>query len=150
MADALRLPAVDEEARPFWEGARRGELRVQQCPDTGRLLFPPRARSPWGDRRRPGWTRVCGRGRIWSFAVPHPPLLPPFDALAPYVVVLVALEEDARVRLVGNLVARPGGSIGEVQPAAVTIGAPVRVVFEPITEEVHLPCWQLDPAPPGS
>jgi uncharacterized OB-fold protein len=150
MADALRLPAVDEETRPFWEGARRGELRVQQCPDTGRLLFPPRTRSPWGDRRPPAWTRVSGRGRIWSFAVPHPPLLPPFEALAPYVVVLVALEEDARVRLVGNLVARPGGSIGEVQPAAVTISAPVRVVFERITDEVHLPRWQLDVARPGS
>jgi uncharacterized OB-fold protein len=137
----LLLPAVDEVNEPFWEGARRGELRVQQCAETGRLIFPPRPMSPWSPHTEPTWTRVSGRGTIWSFVVPHPPLLPQFAALAPYNVILVALDEDPRVRLVGNLVTSGGGAINEVDPRAIEIGAPVRVVFERVSDEFHLPRW---------
>ena len=143
-AGALLLPAIDEDAGPFWEGARRGELRVQQCPETGRLLFPPRARSPFAPHREPRWVTVSGRGAIWSFAVPHPPLLPPFAELAPYPVIAVALEADPRVRLVGNLLARRGGAINEVDAATIEIGARVRAVFERVSDEIHLPRWILD------
>ena len=143
MSDSVAplLPVFDEYAAPFFEGARRGVLRVQRCPDTRRLLFPPRARSPFGRRREPEWSAVSGRGAIWSFAVPHPPLLPPFDALARYAVIVVALDEDPRVRMVGNLLAREGGRLDEVDPATIEIGAAVRVVFEPVTEEIVLPRW---------
>jgi uncharacterized OB-fold protein len=137
----LLLPAVDEVNEPFWEGARRGELRVQQCAETGRLIFPPRPMSPWSPHTEPTWTRVSGRGTIWSFVVPHPPLLPPFAALAPYNVILVALDEDPRVRLVGNLVRSAAGAINEIDPRAIEIGAPVRVVFERVSDEFHLPRW---------
>jgi uncharacterized OB-fold protein len=141
MDTGMLLPPVDEENAPFWEGARRGELRVQRCPDTGRLLFPPRTRSPWAGRRPPEWVAVSGRGRVWSFVVPHPPLLPAYAELAPYNVVLVALEEDPGIRLIGNLVASPGGSIGEVDPGSIEIDMPVRVVFDPVTDAIHLPRW---------
>ena len=141
MSGDLLLPAVDEVNEPFWEGARRGELRVQQCAETGRLIFPPRPMSPWSPHTEPTWTRVSGRGTIWSFVVPHPPLLPQFAALAPYNVILVALDEDPRVRLVGNLVTSAGGAINEVDPRAIEIGAPVRVVFERVSDEFQLPRW---------
>jgi len=145
VADAWLLPAVGEDDGPFWEGARIGELRVQQCPGTGRLLFPPRARSPWAPHLEPSWVRVSGRGSIWSFAVPHPPLLPPFAELAPYNVVVVALEEDPRVRLVGNLVSRAGGALNEIEPCSIEIGARVRVGFERVSDAIHLPRWIADP-----
>jgi uncharacterized OB-fold protein len=135
------LPEIDDDNRPFWEGALRGELRVQRCAETGRLIFPPRPMSPFGPHTRPEWTTVSGRGSIWSFVVPHPPLLPQFGALAPYNVVVVALEEDPRIRLVGNLVAREGGGINEVDPTHIEIGAPVRVVFERVSDDVALPRW---------
>jgi uncharacterized OB-fold protein len=101
--------------------------------------------SPFAPRRGPAWSAVSGRGAIWSFAVPHPPLLEPFAALAPYAVILVALEEDPRVRLVGNLVARPGGSIAEVPPGSIAIGARVRVAFERVSDAIALPRWVLAP-----
>jgi uncharacterized OB-fold protein len=135
------LPAVDVHAEPFWEGCRRGELRVQRCAATGRLLFPPRPMSPWAPHTPPEWTTVSGRGTIWSFVVPHPPLLPAFAALAPYNVIAVALDEDPRVRFVGNLVARAGGAINEIDPRSIEIGAPVRAVFERVSDEIHLPRW---------
>ncbi|HEM45991.1 MAG TPA: hypothetical protein ENO23_02995 [Alphaproteobacteria bacterium] len=141
MTEDLLLPPIDEENAPFWEGARRGELLVQRCADTGRLLFPPRLRSPFGARRTPDWVAVSGRGTIWSFVIPHPPLLPAYASVAPYNVVLVALEEDPRVRMVGNLVPAAGASIGEIDGATIEIGEPVRVVFEPVTDEIHMPRW---------
>jgi uncharacterized OB-fold protein len=137
------LPPMSQDAEPFWAGTRAGELRVPRCPETGRLFFPPRPRSPFAPRRAPEWATVSGRGTIWSFVVPHPPLLPPFSELAPYNVIAVALDEEPIVRLVGNLVAREGGSIAEIDPATIRIGAPVRVVFERVSEAVVLPRWLL-------
>jgi len=141
VADDVMLPAIGDDSAPFWEGCRRGELRVQRCAETGRLIFPPRPMSPWGPHSEPTWTRVSGRGSIWSFAVPHPPLLPQFAELAPYNVILVALDEDPTIRMIGNLVAREGGAIDEIDPASIEIGTPVRAVFERVTEEIAMPRW---------
>ena len=137
------LPWIDEDARPFWEGTLCGELRIPRCAATGRLFFPPRPTSPWAPHVPPGWTTVSGRGTVWSFVVPHPPLLPEFAALAPYNVIVVALDEDPTIRLVGNLVPREGAAINEVDPATIRIGARVRVVFERASDEVALPRWVL-------
>jgi uncharacterized OB-fold protein len=137
------VPPIDAHAAPFFEGCRRGELRMQQCSATGRLIFPPRPLSPWAPRAKPTWTRVSGRGTIWSFVVPHPPLLAPFDALAPYNVILVALDEDPTVRLVGNLLPGAGARIGDFDPAAIRIGARVRAVFERVSDDITLPRWVL-------
>lgn len=135
------LPPIDDVSRPFFEGALAGELRIPCCPETGRLFFPPREASPFAPHRPHGWQRVSGRGTIWSFVVPHPPLLPYYAERAPYVVVAVALEEEPSVRLVGNLLAAEGGPIEAVGAEEVAIGAPVRAVFEPVAPEIVLVRW---------
>jgi uncharacterized OB-fold protein len=122
-------PLLAEEALPHWEGTRDGRLVVQRCPDTGRLIWPPRPMSPFGSRRKPEWVGVSGRGRIWSFVVPHPPLLPGFTEVAPYNVILVELDEDPTIRVVGNLLAHEGAALDSVDPSTIEIGAPVRAVF---------------------
>lgn len=141
MGDEILLPWIDEDSEPFWAGARNGELRMQQCSETGRLIFPPRPMSPWAPHAKPGWTTVSGRGTVWSVVIPHPPLLPQFAKLAPYNVILVALDEDPAVRLVGNLLDHEGGAINEVDPRTIEIGTPVRVVFERLSEAISLPRW---------
>ena len=57
--------------------------------------------------------------------------------------IIVALDEDPTIRLVGNLVASENGAINEVDPASIEIGAPVRVVFQRANEEIALPRWML-------
>jgi uncharacterized OB-fold protein len=145
VTDGPLLPSIVDENRPFWEGARQGELRVQRCRETGRLIFPPRLRSPWAPEPgvEPEWTAVSGRGTLWSYVVPHPPLLPYYAERAPYNVILVALAEDPTIRMVGNLVAGEGAGIDSVDPASIEIGAALRVVFERIDDEIHLPRWVL-------
>jgi uncharacterized OB-fold protein len=137
------MPRIDETNGFFWEGTRQGELRVQRCSESGRLIFPPRVRSPWSRTGETEWVVVSGRGTLWSFVLPHPPLIPQFSDLAPYNVILVALDEDPAVRMVGNLVSGPGAAINSVDPEAIAIGAGVQVVFEAVSEEVHMPRWVL-------
>ena len=141
METGFLLPDVDDDdAAPFWQGTARGELLVQMCEGCGRRRMPPRPMCPACRSLRSRWTPLSGRGTIWSFVVAHPPLLPAYQQLAPYNVITVALDDDPRLRLVGNLVARPDGPINEVDPVTIRIGEPVRVVFQPV-EDVWLPRW---------
>jgi uncharacterized OB-fold protein len=96
----------------------------------------PHCRSPAVE-----WRLMSGRGRIWSYVVPHPPLLPGYADLAPYNVIVVELAEDPALRMIGNLVASADGEINEVDPATIEIGAAVRAVFPRVAPDLALPRW---------
>jgi uncharacterized OB-fold protein len=142
MEQVWLLPDLDEEneAAEFWAGCARGELLVQTCAACGKWRMPPRPMCPYCRSTDATWTPTSGRGRIWSFIVPHPPLLPAFMPYAPYNSIVVELEEDPKIRFAGNLVASPEGDINEIDPSTITIGEPVRVVFRQI-DDVFLPRW---------
>ncbi|WP_405437331.1 Zn-ribbon domain-containing OB-fold protein [Streptomyces anulatus] len=131
--DSLLLPVPDEDGAPFWEYAARGELRVQACasPACGELRFPPRPCCPHCGSFESDWQEMSGRGRLWSYVVPHPPLLPAYAEQAPYNAVLVELAEAPHIRLAGNVVASPDAPLNSVDPARLRIGAPVRAAFCP-------------------
>ncbi|MEU5532863.1 OB-fold domain-containing protein [Streptomyces sp. NPDC020362] len=122
-------PVIDTDGAPFWEYAARGELRVQACADCGETRFPPRPCCPHCQSFASEWRPVPGRGRVWSYVVPHPPLLPDYAEQAPYNVVVVELEELPRIRLVGNLVSRAGAPLDSLDPQRIRIGARVQAVF---------------------
>ena len=135
------LPDVDtEDGAPFWAGTARGELLVQACGKCGRWRFPPRPMCPNCRSVETRWEPASGRATIWAFVVPHPPLLPAYAELAPYNVIVVALDEDPTIRMVGNLLASPDGAINEIDPATIEIGEPVTVVFQQ-QEDVTIPRW---------
>ncbi|MFF7448387.1 MULTISPECIES: OB-fold domain-containing protein [unclassified Streptomyces] len=125
----MLTPVVDPEGAPFWHYAAQGELRVQTCADCRAPRFPPRPCCPRCQSFDSGWEKVSGYGRVWSYVVPHPPLLPDYAERAPYNVVVVELDEDPRIRLVGNLVASAGAPLDSVDPGRIRIGARVRAVF---------------------
>jgi uncharacterized OB-fold protein len=143
------VPVADEETEGFWEGTATGELRMQCCGACGRLRHPPRVMCPHCQSTERHWQQVSGRATVWSYVVPHPPLLPAYEGFAPYAVITVSLEEDPALRLVGNLVTAPGGAINEVDPASIVIGEPVRVVFAPRPRpdgsNAFVPEWVRDP-----
>ncbi|MFE3400064.1 Zn-ribbon domain-containing OB-fold protein [Streptomyces anulatus] len=132
--DSLLLPVPDEDGAPFWEYAARGELRVQACasPACGEPRFPPRPCCPHCGSFASHWREMSGRGRLWSYVVPHPPLLPAYAEQAPYNAVLVELAEAPHIRLAGNVVASPDAPLNSVDPARLRIGAPVRAAFCPV------------------
>ncbi|MGW0705700.1 Zn-ribbon domain-containing OB-fold protein [Streptomyces sp. NPDC002643] len=136
----MLTPVVDEDGAPFWEYAAQGELRVQTCADCGEPRFPPRPCCPHCHSFEADWRPMSGRGRIWSYVRPHPPLLPDYAEQAPYTVILVELAEAPRIRLVGNLVTAPDAPLNSTPPDRIRVGARVHVVF---TSE-GLPQWTLE------
>ncbi len=130
----------DPQTRPFWDGCARGELLVQTCSACGRRRMPPRPMCPHCRSLDADWVACSGRGRIWSFVVAHPPLLPAYTAYAPYNVVVVSLEEDENIRFAGSLVVAPDGAPNEIPGESIRIGEPVHVVFASV-EDAVLPRW---------
>ena len=140
-ASGFVLPDLEDPVtRDFWQGTAQGELRVERCGECGRRRMPPRPMCPACQSLEREWEMMSGRGTIWSFVVPHPPLLPAYAELAPYNAIIVSLDEDPSLRFVGNLVTSADGPINEIDPNTIQIGEPVRVVFHQL-EDVHLPRW---------
>ncbi|MGV4985556.1 Zn-ribbon domain-containing OB-fold protein [Streptomyces sp. NRAIS4] len=135
----MLTPVTDTDGAPFWEYAARGELRVQACGDCHEPRFPPRPCCPHCQSFSTEWQLTSGRGRIWSYVVPHPPLLPDYAAQAPYNVVVVELADAPRIRLVGNVVSHAGAPLGSLDPGRLRVGARVHVVFG----DGGLPQWVL-------
>ncbi|MFJ7077725.1 Zn-ribbon domain-containing OB-fold protein [Streptomyces sp. NPDC098781] len=133
-------PVTDPDGAPFWQYAAQGELRVQACADCGEVRFPPRPCCPHCQSFASEWRRVGGSGRVWSYVVPHPPLLPDYAEQAPYNVIVVELTDAPRVRLVGNLVTGPDAPLNSVPPDRIRIGARVQAVFN----GTGLPQWVLE------
>ncbi|MCX4738486.1 Zn-ribbon domain-containing OB-fold protein [Streptomyces antibioticus] len=133
-------PVTDADGAPFWRYAAQGELRVQTCADCAEPRFPPRPCCPHCQSFTSEWRRLSGRGRIWSYVVPHPPLLPDYAAQAPYNVIVVELTDAPRIRLIGNLVPEANAPLGAFPPDRIRIGARVQAVFD----DAGLPRWILE------
>jgi uncharacterized protein len=129
-------PALTQDNRFFFDGAREGKLLIQRCTNCGTLRHPPRPSC--AKCRSFEWDTLTasGRGTVYSYVVNHYPQVPSFDY--PLVVALVELEEGTR--LVANL--------SDVAPSEVTIGLPVVAHFEAFDEELTLPVFR--PATRGS
>jgi len=142
MIEGMPLPVTDDPLdAPFWQATLGGEIVIQRCSSCGRRRFPPCPMCPDCQSLESTWQRMSGEGRIWSFVVPHPPLLPSFAGLAPYNVIVVELADDPSIRLVGNLVTSAAGEINDVDPKTIRIGASVRAVFQQVADDVALIRW---------
>ncbi len=131
-AYAKPLPHPDRDGRPFWEGLREGELRVQRCVGCAAHRWPPREVCHRCRSLESEWVALSGRGRVTSWVRTHQLFMPAFRDDVPYDVVQVALEEDSGLRLMGRLT--PGGV-----PSG---GLRVRARFVTITDEVTLLHWE--------
>jgi uncharacterized OB-fold protein len=143
--EGFLLPAGDEDGAFFWEGTAQGELRIQKCLSCGHLRHPPRPMCPRCHSVQRGFDVLSGRATVWSYVVPHPPLLAPYSDLAPYNVIVVSLDEDPNLRFVGNLVSGVEGALNEIDPESIRIGEPVKAVFKKFSRadgsEQTLPFW---------
>lgn len=122
---------MDDDSRPYWEGASRHELIVLRCRDCGYYVHYPRGQCLRCGAGRLLPTRVSGRGVVLSYTVTHHRAAPGFEDQVPFVVTLVELEEQPGLRIVSNL---PG-----CRPDRVQIGMPVEVIFEDVAPGVTLP-----------
>lgn len=142
MIDTIPTPDTSPAVEgPFWAALGEGRMVMQHCPACRSWMFPARIRCA-SCGRPPEWKAVSGRGRIWSYTRVHPPVLPAFAALAPYPVVVVELEEQRGLRLVGNLIDKVDDPINAVAPDRIAIGVPVEAVIRQING-VPWPAWRI-------
>ncbi len=123
------LPGIDDFQRPFWEAAKRHELVLQRCRKCGSFRYPPGLMCHECLSDDLEWTRVSGRGTVFTWTVFHRAYHPAFAAEVPYAVVAVELEEGPR--MLSNLV--------NCKLEDIRIGMPVVVTFDDASAEISLP-----------
>jgi len=128
----LPSPHITPDARPFWEGAARGELMLQRCTACGHVRFLPAHLCPRCWAEGVAWFAASGRGTVTTFTIVHRAPSAAFAANAPYVVALVDLAEGPR--MMANV-------LGE-GALLCAIGDAVEVIFEQ-RGEVALPQFRL-------
>ena len=120
LPDLERIPDYE---RGFWEGSRNGELRIQQCSGCGLFRHLPMPMCPVCSSLDYGWTRVSGRGFVYSYVIVRHPVHPAIaeKEQVPYNVCMIELEEQEGLRLCSNVL--------NVPPEDVHIDMPVQVAF---------------------
>lgn len=132
------LPKLDDRNRFFWTSGADGRLRFLRCQDCGFYVHPPTPRCPKCLSKDVVPEPVSGRATVATFTINHQPWMPGPEL--PYAVAIVEIVEQPEVRLTTNIVG--------CAPDDVSIGMPVRVVFERHPDEpddVYLPLFEPDP-----
>jgi uncharacterized OB-fold protein len=128
------LPDVDDPImRPFWEGAHEHKLLMQREIAGGNVVWPPKPMY-WKGGGQLAWFEASGRGEIYTYVVAHAPFLPALEHLLPHIMVVVQLDEGARIV----------GYMKNCKPEEMLFGMRVRVVFEDLTDRATLPVWEPD------
>jgi uncharacterized OB-fold protein len=133
MTTSVRVPIIDADSAPFWEGVAGQRLTVQQCDSCARYVFYPRSICPYCRSRELTWRNVSGTGTVYSFTVSRRAPSPEFEELVPYVVALVDLDEG--FRMMSNVVG----------PDALSVqcGSRVAARFEQVADGQLLPVFEL-------
>jgi uncharacterized protein len=125
----LILPQIDDVNRPYWHGAKEGELRLQRCMTCRQLRYPISTVCPNCLSTEYEWEAVSGRGKVYTFGVFRHPYNDSWSDRVPYAVAIVELEEGPFV--ISDLV--------DVSVERVRVGMPVRVHFDAATPDVAVP-----------
>jgi len=102
-----------------------GALCLQRCTDCGAWRQPPRQRCAVCFSPEYAFLPVAGRGRIASYAVSHRSADPYWQAQAPFITLVVELEEGPRV-LAATALGRD----------EISIGLPVEVHTTPLGDDL--------------
>ena len=120
------LPTPDRDSAPWWDALGHHELTLQQCDGCGTLRWPPRELCNRCGSLDWKWVAATGRGTVASWIVNHHPFGAGAGARpAPYVVVLVRLEDQDDILI-------PGGWAGAHDGSDLRVGLPVAAGFEDV------------------
>ena len=140
-ATGFPVPVPDADTQPFWDAASERQLLIPRCRACRWWIWQPKPLCPHCHADAPEWQPVSGRGRIASWTVVRPPVLPVYAQLIPFVILLVELDEG--VRMVGQLVDDDGQLLttdGEAE--GVAMGAPVALRWR-VQDDYTLPVWTI-------
>jgi uncharacterized protein len=121
------VPVPNEEDGQFWEGARRGELRIQHCTSCGMYQHYARFLCSHCGEATLEWITASGLGTVYSFTVIRQNGVPPFRERVPFVVATVDLDEAG---------ARVIAAMPTVVPDRASCGMRVRATFRAASDEI--------------
>ncbi|MES2944802.1 MAG: Zn-ribbon domain-containing OB-fold protein [Pseudomonadota bacterium] len=124
------LPVPSTVSQPFWDSCKAQAMQIQKCGDCGTYAFYPVYICPECASRKLAWTRVSGLGTIHTYTVAAKSVFEEVEG--PVVVALVELQEGAM--MTSNIV--------HADPESIRIGMPVRLCYEPISEDITLPVFE--------
>ena len=120
-------PSPDVLSEPFWRAADQHILVVQRCGACGHWQHPPSPRCHGcGGRDRLEWAPVSGKATLISWTKVLQGLVHGFKQSAPYLNLLVELDEQQGVMMVSDTA---GSALAGWEPEA---GARMRVWFEDV------------------
>ena len=128
---ARTLPVIDRDNEAFWTWGREGRLAIHRCANCDYFVHPPVPFCPRCESRDVAPQAVSGRGRVVTFTINHKPWVP--NLAVPYVLALVAIEEQDDVRLACNIV--------DCAAHEVRIGMEVEVTFVRV-EDLWVPLFR--------
>jgi uncharacterized OB-fold protein len=121
--DGIAVPDTDyPPLKPYFEAARAHEFRLPRCSACDTFNWYPHDACAACGGTDFTWTKMSGRGRLFSWAVVRRALHPPLAVFEPYVSAVIEIEEDPKVRIVTRLL--------DADSESLEIGQPVRVRFE--------------------
>jgi acetyl-CoA acetyltransferase/uncharacterized OB-fold protein len=125
------LPNLSPETEFFWKSGEDGKLRFQKDNACGALIHPPQPVCPYCRSSDLTIAEVSGSATLVAFTVNVQQWLPTMTP--PYVVAVVTIDEDPRVRLTTNIV--------NCELQDVKIGQKVKVAFHH-QDDVWLPLFE--------
>lgn len=128
------LPRRSALSEFFWASGAEGILRFLRCEECDYFVHPPSPICPRCLQPSLRPSPVSGRATVESFTVTEIPWVPGIEP--PYVVAIVAMDEQPDLKLVTNVVG--------CSPDHVRIGMDVHVVFErsDVDDEVWFPLFE--------
>ena len=135
--DEMPVPAVSAETNGWWEAAAHHRLVVQRCRDCGQTRHPPGPVCPRCRSTASQWSELPGTGTVFTFTVVRQAFIPSLADRIPYVVIAVELDGAEKIDGAGG--ARMVSNLIEIDPAEVTIGMAVEVVWEDMGPALAVP-----------
>ncbi|BBX00959.1 Zn-ribbon domain-containing OB-fold protein [Mycolicibacterium moriokaense] len=129
MSESFPVPDPSAASAPFWAGTREHQLMMQRCESCSRLVWYPRHLCPRCGDFSLQWEQLSGHGTVYAVSVHHRPAHPAFADRVPYSVVLVDLDEGARI--MSNVFGSPP-----------SVGDAVSVAWLPLDDGRNLPTFE--------
>jgi uncharacterized protein len=129
----LDNPYADPNTQPFWDAAKEDRLVAARCTTCGTFRLPPAPMCWVCQAQDVDWVDLPGTGTVYTYTVVRHPLHPDLSEVCPYVTAVVDLDgtQGAGARMIVNVI--------DCDPEAITVGTPVRVIFEHVNEEMSTP-----------
>jgi uncharacterized protein len=127
------LPVIDEDNAPYWEYCKNHELRMQKCKQCGHIRFPPGIVCPKCHSMEYDWTKMSGKGKIFTWVVFQKAFHEAYKEEIPYAVAIIKLEEGPKME----------SNITGIGPHEIKMDMPVELYFDDVCPGWALPKFKV-------